>query len=232
MSTAYTWTGATSGSLDLAANYSPAAVPVAGDTLTIPVNVANWPSTGTCDAAVTISSGAFITIAGGTYNATVTTGGNSTISGGTFNALVTNNAWINGGTFNGPVINNWRLQVSGTYNGPVINNFYLSGNSVVYNGPVTNNATISASTFYGAVTISSGAAVTNLNGTPVFYSTVANNGTITAGTFALPITNTGTISGVTYLFAQASDVRYGTTNHGIAATLPPGVSRSRALLGV
>jgi hypothetical protein len=56
------------------------------------------------------------------------------------------------------------------------------------------------------------------NGT--FNAPVGNGDTISGGTFALPITGEGTIGGnVVYLFAKASDVRLGATNHGIEGTM-------------
>lgn len=75
-----TWTGGTSSVLGLAANWSPAYVPIAGDVVSIPVSPTRNPDSGTCVGTVTNDG----TIAGGTWSGVVTN--NNVITAGYFTA--------------------------------------------------------------------------------------------------------------------------------------------------
>lgn len=150
---------------------------------------------GTISGDVTINAGDTIA-ADAVFNGNVTIKTGATVSTGKFNGNVTleglGNAidllyGIRGGEFNGTVTNNGCIS-SG------------SGTSPVFNGNVSNNGSIVAGTF------NSGAG----------SKSVTNNaqGTISGGTFNVPVTNNGSISGGTFnnTVTNNSNISLGTYN--------------------
>ena len=136
----------------------------------------------------------YVTITGGTFNATVGNGTwnrlGGTISNGIFNGGVTNSNTINNGTFNGQVANGGTIE-KGTFNGEVENRGTIKDGTFAANKEVENYGTIKKGTFAGNVRNEG----TIENGT--FEDRVINEGTIENGIFEENVQNSmnGKISG-------------------------------------
>jgi PKD repeat protein len=136
----YTWTGTTSTAWNVAGNWSPAAIPAAGDAVVIP-NVANDPvlAANTSVSHITIESGAVLSLNGFALTVTGNLSGTGVLKGSASSALTVNGP---SGTFY------FDQTTSGTTN--VLKTLTLSGSAVTTLG---NALQITAGASPGAVSI-------------------------------------------------------------------------------